>query len=210
MDIGTTLNVVVSLFFLFLILNMIMSVFQEMVVGAWNSRGQGLKAAIGQLLGDPEFIGLAKGVYNHRLVAGLVQPGLDLPALGWIRRLLPVVSARLPSYIPKETFADAGLDIWRRGSSLANGSMQPAPAARWEAAGKDEAIFRVKLMDWYVSMHPRRWLRRDVQRPAHCRCGQGDWLDHHGAGDLARCPVLVRHAGQCRRIACGGEETGLD
>ncbi|WP_300299689.1 hypothetical protein [Ferrovibrio sp.] len=149
MDIGIVLNVVVSLVFLYLLLSMMASVLEEIIAGAWNSRGQGLRQTIGHLLGDPRLAGLAGRLYAHPLIAGLIRPGLDYPSLRWLAWLLPFLRARQPSYIEPEIFADALTDILRRAGAFVSGNMQPALAALWADAKGDEATFRARLLDWY-------------------------------------------------------------
>ncbi len=166
MDIGNTINVVISLVFIFLLLSMIASAFREMVAGAWNSRGLYLKRAIGQMLGDAKFTGLAQAFYDHPLIAGLVPPGREMPALRWLAPILPIVAARLPSYIPNETVVAALTDILQKGGAFRTGFMQPGLKSLWEASNRDEAAFQTKLTDWYQSAMDRQtgMYKRTVQR----------------------------------------------
>jgi hypothetical protein len=166
MAIGTILNVVLSLLFLFLLLSLMTSVFQELVSGTWGKRGQGLRKAIGQMLGDPEIEELAKTFYDHPLIKGLLRPGWDIGWLSWLHGLLPFLRARMPAYIEPAVFADTLLDILRRHGALDGGRMQPALAAHWQNAKQDEAAFRTSLMAWFTAATDRQsgLYKRDTQR----------------------------------------------
>lgn len=166
MDLGTILNVAISLGFLFLLMSMIASTVQELVAGMWNSRGRHLQQAIGQMLGDPALQRLAGGFYRHPLIAGLLPPGTDCKRFAWLRRLLPFLVPRLPSYIAPATFADAITDILKQDGALRTGNMQPALAALWRAAAADEAKFRTAIADWYTAATQRQTgrFKRSVQR----------------------------------------------
>lgn len=166
MDIETILNIAISLVFLYLLLSLMTSAFEELVAGAWNTRGQGLRKAIGQMLGDPELKGLAKSFYAHPLIDGLVRTGWDIRWLSWLHPLFPMLRARQPSYIEPAMFADTLLDILRRSNSLVTGNMQAALAALWSNAKQDETIFRTSLIDWYKASTDRQsgLYKRNAQR----------------------------------------------
>ncbi len=150
MTIGTILGILIGLAFLYLVLSLLASMLQELAAGAWNTRGRGLQQSIAQLFDDPEMLGFARRVYGHPLVAGLVPPGISwFESSVMARLLLPFFSKRLPSYIPKETFADVVIDLLRTGKAFETGLMQPALAALWRDSGKDFDKFRDKLMAWY-------------------------------------------------------------
>ena len=166
MDIGNALNVLVSLLFVYLLLALLASVFEELVAGAWNSRGRGLRAAIGRLLGDAELTGLAARVYDHPLIAGLIRPSREISFLPWLSYLLPVLRARQPSYIDPKVFTEVLTDILQRGGAFSTGNTQPALAALWRMAGQDVATFRTKLAAWYEEMTARQGgaYKRGAQR----------------------------------------------
>lgn len=155
MDLSTILNVVVSLLFLYLLLSMMASIVQELVAGYTNARGRALKAAIGHLLDDPDYKGLAHLLYGHKLVSSLLPPGMDVAVPAWLARLAPFLKARLPSYIPKDVFADALIDILDRKTELGNGMVHQGIVTLWHGAGHERAAFRDKLMDWYESCGER-------------------------------------------------------
>lgn len=166
MDIGNIANIAISLAFLFVVMSMIASTVQEMAAGMWNSRGRYLRHAIGQMFGDPAMTGLARDFYANPLIAGLLPPGTNLPRLAWLRRVLPFVVPRLPSYIPPATFADALTDMLERTGALQTGAMQPALAALWRTAAADKAAFKIRLAAWYTAATDRQSGRykRNVQR----------------------------------------------
>lgn len=174
MEIGNALNVALSLMFVYLLLSLMASVIEEFVAGAWNSRGRDLRAAIGQMLGDPSFERLAGKLYSHPLVTALSRPGWDVPWLGRLGALLPMLRGRLPSYLAPEVVADALTDILRRSDAFETGNMQPALAALWRSASGDMTVFRSKLIAWFEEATAREGgaYKRKAQR----------WLFVYGLG----------------------------
>lgn len=175
MTLTTILNLAIGLTYVYLLLSLVASAVAEFIAGYWNLRGTGLKASIQHWLDDPNGIGLAGALYDHKLIAGLIKPGMDKPALSWITWLIPSVSARLPSYIPKETIADALIDILDRGNAFKTGEMQPGLAALWRSAQKSAGTdaqaalksFRDQVMKWFddaVSRQSENYTRRSQYR----------------------------------------------
>lgn len=98
---SAVLDVAVGLIFTFLAVSLAVSAVVEVLASllAWRSRTllQGLK----NLLNDPNFNGLARGIYNH----ALVNPQ-DSGTAKTVREL-----KYLPSYMESKQFADALVDI---------------------------------------------------------------------------------------------------
>lgn len=160
LDLGITLNIAISLAATYLLLSIIASAFEEMSAGMLNSRGRGLKRMLGNLLGDPELVGLAKRFYAHRLIAGLTPSAASVPILS------ALIPSRLPSYIPKEIFADVICDILQTGNGFSTGQMEPGLAALWRKTAPDVAAFRAHVMDWFAAATDRQSgaYKRSVQR----------------------------------------------
>lgn len=175
MTLTTILNLAIGLTYVYLLLSLVASAVAEFISGYWNLRGTGLKASIRHWLDDPNGVGLAGALYDHKLIAGLIKPGMDKPSLNWIAWLIPAVSARLPSYIPKETIADALIDILDRDNAFKTGEMQPGLAALWRSAQKSAGTdaqaalksFRDQVMKWFddaVSRQSENYTRRSQYR----------------------------------------------
>ena len=99
---STVLDVGIGLVLIYFLLSLICSTINEGISNLFGLRAASLKEGLENLLGSD----VAKGIFGHHLVKGLVQKD----ALPWKRR---------PSYIPTRTFVMAAL------SSL-NGQNFPA------------------------------------------------------------------------------------
>lgn len=163
MEIGNALNVVISLLFVYLLLSLLTSAFQEMVAGIGNSRGRGLCATVDRLLGQSAGKAFVARFFAHPLIAGLVDPGVRW--LRWLRWLFPSLGDRLPSYIAPETFSQAVLDVLRQDGAFRGAGMHPALAALWRDAGQDLGVFREKVKVWFQG-------GADVQTGVHKRATQ--------------------------------------
>ena len=103
------LDVAIGLIFIFLLLSLVVTAFNELVAAWLKRRSKNLRSGIVRLLGDEK---LAQSVYDHPLITSLSQS-----------------STRMPSYIPSRTFVLAVLDGLTK-----VGSPPPANAQDVEAA----------------------------------------------------------------------------
>jgi hypothetical protein len=110
---STLLDVVIGLFFIYLLLSLVCSAINEMLAGILQLRAKSLESGISNLLQNPE---LATAVLNHPLIAGISnnQQGSG---------------KKRPSYIPKQLFSQALFDV------LAWGLVPATPADKTEEAG---------------------------------------------------------------------------
>jgi len=172
---STILTLAIGLTYVYLLLSLVASAVAEFISGYWNLRGTGLRDCIRHWLDDPTGAGLAGALYDHKLIAGLIKPGMNQPSLKWLSWLIPAVSVRLPSYIPKETIADALIDILDRENAFKTGTMQPGLAALWRSAQKKAGTdpqaavksFRDQVMKWFddaVSRQSETYTRRSQYR----------------------------------------------
>jgi len=90
---STVLDVGIGLVLIYFLLSLICSTINEGISNLFGLRAASLKEGLDNLLGSD----LAKGIFDHHLVKGLVQQD----ALPWKRR---------PSYIPTRTFVMAALN----------------------------------------------------------------------------------------------------
>jgi hypothetical protein len=126
------LEVAIGLTLLYLLLSAMASALREALEAWFNTRGEHLERGVRELLQDPDGSWLARGIYEHPLVAGLFKggygprtPGPSVKnALFWL-----FGRSNLPAYIPASSFAAALMDLVARGPVLpeAAGSEGPPP-----------------------------------------------------------------------------------
>jgi hypothetical protein len=123
------LEVGVGLTLIYLLLSAMASALREALEGWFKTRGEHLERGIRELLRDPDGSWMARGVYEHPLVAGLFRGSYEPRQAGAsVRNALHWLGGRsnLPSYIPAPNFAAALLDIVARGPVLP-GAADDAP-----------------------------------------------------------------------------------
>lgn len=144
---GTTmLNVVISLFLIYLLLALCTTIVLELLAGAFKARSRLLRGAIRRMLMDPKEEDLARAFYHHPLIKAL-----------W-------TGERPPSYIAPATFATVTLDILRAYGDPDGSKHHPglAALARQSKGGED---FTKKVEAWFVEATSRvsgeygRWSR---------------------------------------------------
>lgn len=126
------LEVAIGLSLLYLLLSAMASALREALEGWFKTRGEHLERGVRELLQDPDGSWLARGVYEHPLVAGLFrggynprQPGMNAGNVAhWL-----FGRSNLPSYIPAPNFAAALMDVVARGPVLSDapGTEGPPP-----------------------------------------------------------------------------------
>jgi hypothetical protein len=94
------LEVGIAVIFVYLLLSIVCTAFNEGIASLIDKRGKNLVEGIKNLLNDPKFTGLAQQLYNHGLIGGISQYASD-----------PTKRTRLPSYMSGESFSLALLDI---------------------------------------------------------------------------------------------------
>src|SRR5438067_1357324 len=111
------LDVAIGLVFVYLMLSLVSSAVQEGLEAWLKTRAVYLERGIRELLHDADGTQIATQIYNHPLIFGLFHGEYTPSKLvkkgdaGW---QMPRGSA-LPSYVPRENFAVALLDIVARG-----------------------------------------------------------------------------------------------
>jgi hypothetical protein len=117
------LEVGIGLTLIYLLLSAMASAVREALEAWFKTRGEHLERGIRELLRDPDGSWMARGVYEHPMVAGLFRGGYNPRQAGrsignvlhWLRG-----RSNLPSYIPAPNFAAALLDIVARGPVLSD------------------------------------------------------------------------------------------
>jgi hypothetical protein len=137
---STVLEVVVGLLFVFLLLSLVASAFQEAVQTVLKSRSAQLERGIRELLNDKDGTGLAAALYNHPLIYSLYRGTYRSP--GW--RGWPLVwRAALPSHIPSRNFAVALLDIVARGDDAVKATAATAQAPQLTFEGVRSTVQKI-------------------------------------------------------------------
>jgi len=171
------LDVVIGLFFGYLVLSLAVTAANELLAAWFRRRAWMLRRAVENLLDDDR---LVKRLYKHSLIHGLSPRGglLDhrfirrLSKQPLIRSLLP--GPRGPSYIPSHAFATALLDIvaprsngTRALPSRANakGRVEETLALLAEESGPDAEKFQKGVETWFTDSMDRvtGWYKRRTQ-----------------------------------------------
>jgi len=151
---STVLEVAIGLAFCYGALALVVTTLQEALAAAFRLRAGMLQDAIGRMLNDPGFDGMARVLYAHPLVnprAGAPAPGARLPA-------------RLhPSYIEPANFAIALVDAicGKQGSLEADIAAVADPQLRrtlhtlYQQAGGDAQRFQAALAGWFETAMER-------------------------------------------------------
>jgi hypothetical protein len=182
------LDVAIGLVLVYLLLSIIASSAREWCEAFLRSRAAQLEHGVRELLADKAGTDLATAMYEHPLIASLYRGAYDP-----IRMTKGRIRSRhsdLPSYIPKENFALALIDIVVRGAdptsptqasarspkielgtvraqigSIQNPAVQRALLTALDTAAGDLDRFRRNVEDWFDSSMDRvsGWYKRETQ-----------------------------------------------
>jgi hypothetical protein len=154
------LDVVIGLFFGYLVLSLAVTAANEMSAAWFRRRAWMLRKGISHLVDDDD---LAARLYEHPLVQSLASPPGMLSRVPLLRGLV----GRGPSYIRSRTFAIALLDVVQNESAhRADGSgVQRALAVLEREAGHDPERFRANVETWFNDSMERvsGWYKRRTQ-----------------------------------------------
>jgi hypothetical protein len=155
------LDLAIGLSFLYLLLSLLGSGIVEIISWAQGLRATTLQDAINKLLSNPT---VATNVYAHPLVKGLQQTTMVLDKFRFWRK--PVDGGeKLPSYIPKDTFATVLMDVLRGTPGTQLKLAEVEAAVKGLTAGSDLQKALGSILDEGVT---------DV---AKARKAIGDWFD---------------------------------
>ncbi|TFI57296.1 hypothetical protein E2493_15620 [Sphingomonas parva] len=173
------LEVGVGLILIFLLVSLILTAVRETIESWTKTRARDLERAIAELLDDRDGTGLRAQLYEHPLIGGLF-PGEAAPSIfaqqsGKVARK---GHRNLPSYIPRETFSLALLDLLKphaeRLKAGLGGAGEGAPSDKLarayqaldRAAGGQPEQIRKNIEQWYDAAMDRAsgWYRRRTQR----------------------------------------------
>lgn len=168
------LDTAIGMVFVFLVLSLICGIVQELIATVLSWRAATLRTGIQQMLGDARFAGLAKQVYDHPLIAGLMKPGKA------------GADRKLPSYIPSRTFALALLDLMDPNGTLKQGADKGQDLVAKIADPTLQAIARSLVSDASANLDS---LRHNIE----------DWFDD----SMARVSGWYKRRAQAVTLAIG-------
>jgi hypothetical protein len=116
------LDIAIGMIFVFLMLSLVCSAINEIIEAYMNKRADYLAQGIKDLLDDKDGSGFSKMLYEHPLVAALIQNRHSAKPL-------------LPSYIPARNFAIALMDIVSPAGDASKSGSADATASQKTAAG---------------------------------------------------------------------------
>lgn len=154
------LEIAIGLILIYLLMSLIMTAVQETIAGLLKTRARNLDAALLQLLQNDR--SLVRALYEHPLVSGLYKGTLN----GANR------PPKSPSYIPRETFAAALLDLRNIDTFDAIGKDALDKLGKIEnmlgrLAGTTDLAAQKKLVEqWYDGAMDRAsgWYKRNTQK----------------------------------------------
>jgi hypothetical protein len=154
------LDVVIGLFFGYLVLSLAVTAANEMSAAWFRRRAWMLRKGISHLLHDDD---LAGKLYEHPLVQSLSSPPGLLSRVPLLRGLV----GQGPSYIRSRTFAMALLDVVQSepANRAADSGVRRALALLEREAGNDPERFRANIETWFNDSMERvsGWYKRRTQ-----------------------------------------------
>jgi hypothetical protein len=159
-----TLDIAVGLVLLFLLVSIMLTALNEAIEAKLKTRAADLEKAIEQLLDDPgsESRAMVEKFYNHPLIFSLFPDGYVTRVKSkWFGRSS---APNLPSYIPRDLFSGAVLDMVRRGE--ASDHVKKLVGRIQEMQGSDLSRTRTQLENWFDGTMDRAagWYKRRTQR----------------------------------------------
>lgn len=157
------LEVSIGLVFVFLLVSLILTAVMESVEAMTKSRAVDLEKAISELLEDRDGTGLRKDLYEHPLVAAMYPGTYAATRFDADGNKIDGGSRRSPSYIPRQQFALALLDLARSGK--VKGRVYEALETMRQSVGGDLERLRTEVEAWYDGAMDRAsgWFRRRKQ-----------------------------------------------
>jgi hypothetical protein len=155
---SAVLDIAIGLVLVYLMLSILLTSISEAIEAIFKTRASNLEHALSQLFQGNE--ALLATFYRHPLIAGLYSGDYTpRPTAGTQRG-----SSDLPSYIPRETFAAAIMDLAER-DPAAKQEMERALHSLAARVGFDPAAKRRALEAWYDSAMDRAsgWFKRRTQ-----------------------------------------------
>lgn len=167
------LDVALGLVLVFLLMSLVLTAVQEVIESWLRSRAGDLNRAVHELLQADD--ALVKRFYNHPLVFALHRATIIPPAVMPPDEAEPAATpyaapsradrATLPSYIPRETFAAALIDLIETGQAR-NSRLVESYDTLNRLSGGDLARVRAEVEGWYDGAMDRAsgWFKRRTQK----------------------------------------------
>lgn len=173
------LEIVIGMMLIYLLFSLLLTAVRE-VIEAWlKTRAIDLEKCLAGMLGDDDGKGDRARLFEHNVIfslfAGDYQPTTFVSKPDAAKTALANAedakvptnpwrpcTTRTPSYIPRELFADAIIDLYRGGTLKTTAATLDA---LYRSAGGDPAVWRAKIMAWYDAAMDRAtgWYRRRTQ-----------------------------------------------
>lgn len=155
-----TLDIAISLVLVFLLVSIMLTALIEVIEARLKTRAVDLERAIGQIFADPGgAANLVSAFYNHPLVFALYDgPYVAAKGSGLTRR-----GGNLPSYIPRDLFSSAALDL----AAGTAGNARMAEIVANLGSSLNLAERKAKLESWYDGVMDRvagQYKRRTQKR----------------------------------------------
>jgi hypothetical protein len=152
------LDIIIGMSFVFTLLSLVCSAFNELIESAVKERAKNLERGIGELVGDPgNQKGFLQQIYDHGLVNSLFKGRYEANK-----------KQDLPSYIPARNFALALIEVVKKqpADSDVPPNVRDAFRAFEDTASKDLLRFQESIEAWYNSAMDRvaGWYKRRSQR----------------------------------------------
>jgi hypothetical protein len=157
------LEVSIGLVFVFLLISLILTAVMESVEVITKSRATDLEKALSELLADRDGTGLRKKLYEHPLIAAMYAGDYAATRFDADGKKVGGGSRQSPSYIPRQQFALALLDLARAGE--VEGKVHEALETMRQSVGGDIERLRTEVESWYDGAMQRAsgWFRRRKQ-----------------------------------------------
>ena len=157
------LDTAIGLVLVFLIMSLICTALREIIESVLKQRAVDLEHGMRELLQDPSGEGLVKELYSHPLIYGLFSGNYLPKGHGVLARWFGL-GGKLPSYIPKDNFARALIDLQQQGK-VQSPAVQAALRALGQEAGNDIAQLRTNVENWFDTCSDRitGWYKRRTQ-----------------------------------------------
>ena len=167
---STALEVGIGLIFIFLIFSLILTATAEMLESFLKNRAVDLQRALKELLGSEQ---ARQELMNHGMLFGLYQGGSSIPTDAELEKgKLKYNVAHIPSYIPKDSFAKALIDLLSDPpltsaftDTATPTSLKTAFSAMQRQTRGDAALLQVEVERWYDATMDRAssWFKRRTQ-----------------------------------------------
>lgn len=167
---STAMEVGIGLIFVFLIFSLILTATAELIESIFRNRAVDLQRALSELVGDHA---ARTALMSHGMLFGLYRGAPDLPTDDHLKpwRVWRKVG-HLPSYMPKESFAKALIDLTKSTAGdrsapkiTMSTPLESALSAMQAQTRENPALMQAEVERWYDATMDRAtgWFKRRTQ-----------------------------------------------